>query len=151
MNLWQRQPLFRWLVSLASPPIIFLSSIVLAITPAWIGSAAAAGFGNNLAEIESLAIKEGKVRFTSGTPDARQAKTFSKSFRDNYPGIDVEYTRIMPHTAAEHILAELLAGQVDVDLLTVLDSPVVFSGWDFTPAQESKIVKGILQAWGFRH
>ena len=146
MKLWQGQALFRRLVSMASPTIFFFNSIVLIITPAWIGSATAAGFGKSLAEISSLAKKEGKVRFTFGTPDSRQAKAFFKSFRDRHPGIDVEYTRAMPRTAAEHILAELLAGQVDFGLLTVLDLPVVFSGRDFTPAQESKIVKGILQA-----
>jgi ABC-type Fe3+ transport system substrate-binding protein len=27
---------------------------------------------------------------------------------------------------------------------------VVFSGWDFTPAQETEVVNLLLQAWGFR-
>ena len=42
-------------------------------------------FGKTFAEIVSLAKKEGKVRFTSGTPDERQAKSFLQGFSREVP------------------------------------------------------------------
>ena len=112
----------RLLVSTLVATIALGILIIPASTPVWVASAASANFGKTLAEIESLAKKEGKVRFTSGTPDSRQAKTFFKSFQEKYPEIKVEYTRDTPRTASERIFAELLSGQRDYDLLTVLDS-----------------------------
>lgn len=97
-------------------------SFLLAVTPASAASPAPERFGKSFVEIVNLAKKEGKVRFTSGTPDERQAKTFFKGFREKYPEINVEYTRATPRTASETILAELLSGQTEYDLLTVFDS-----------------------------
>ena len=100
-------------------PLIFLPFIA---TFAQAASAAPEGFGKNFSEIVALAKKEGKVRFTSGTPDDRQAKSFFKGFREKYPEITLEYTRAQPRSNSERILAELIAGQVEYDLLTVLDT-----------------------------
>jgi len=122
MTLWQLQIGLCRLVLMVALAVLPVSIAMLAFSPAWAASAPSNGFGKTFSEIESLAKKEGKVRFTSGTPDARQAKTFFKSFRDKYPQIEVEYNRDTPRTASERILAELLAGQNDYDLLTVLDS-----------------------------
>jgi len=105
----------------AAAAAVFIGSLHLAVTPAWAASAPER-FGKTFAEIVSLAKKEGKVRFTSGTPDERQAKSFFKGFREKYPEINVEYTRATPRTASETILAELLSGQVEYDLVTVLDT-----------------------------
>ena len=104
--------------------LIILPLIVFFLTVGFAAAAAPAaeGFGRNFTEIVARAKKEGKVRFTSGTPDERQAKEFFKGFRDKYPEIEVEYTRGTPRTASEKILAELLSGQSEYDLLTVLDS-----------------------------
>jgi iron(III) transport system substrate-binding protein len=106
------------MVSILFPLIL----LFLAVSFVEAASPAPEGFGRTFAEIVARAKKEGKVRFTSGTPDERQAKEFFKSFRDKYPEIDVEYTRATPRTASEKILAELLSGQSDYDLLTVYDS-----------------------------
>jgi ABC-type Fe3+ transport system substrate-binding protein len=100
----------------------FIGSLHLTVTPAAAASPTPERFGKTFAEIVSLAKKEGKVRFTSGTPDERQAKSFFKGFREKYPEINVEYTRATPRTASETILAELLSGQVQYDLVTVLDT-----------------------------
>src|SRR5262249_32793332 len=105
-------------------PLILFPLIVLFLAAGFGGAPAPAaeGFGRNFNEIVARAKKESKVRFTSGTPDERQAKEFFKSFRDKYPEIEVEYTRGTPRTAPEKILAELLSGQSEYDLLTVLDT-----------------------------
>ena len=103
-----------WFLSLVS----LFSCCALAFGP----SVSAQDFGKSFAEIVARAKKEGKVRFTSGTPDERQAKEFFKRFRDKYPEIEVEYTRGTPRTASEKIFAELLSGQSEYDLLTVLDT-----------------------------
>jgi ABC-type Fe3+ transport system substrate-binding protein len=100
-------------------PLIFL---VVAASFAGAASPASEGFGKSFSEIVALAKKEGKVRFTSGTPDEQQAKSFFKSFREKYPEINVEYTRATPRSDSERILAELLSGQIEYDLLTVLDT-----------------------------
>jgi iron(III) transport system substrate-binding protein len=115
-----------WIVSsrsiAAATAFAFHASFLLAVTPARAASPTPERFGKSFAEIVSLAKKEGKVRFTSGTPDERQAKTFFKGFREKYPEINIEYTRATPRTASETILAELLSGQTDYDLLTVYDA-----------------------------
>ena len=100
----------------------FQATFLLVVTPARAASPTPERFGKSFAEIVSLAKKEGKVRFTSGTPDERQAKTFFKGFREKYPEVNVEYTRATPRTASETIFAELLSGQTDYDLLTVYDA-----------------------------
>ena len=120
-NMKQRlRIVFSFVVLAAS--VVFLGSFLLAVTPARAASATPERFGKSFAEIVSLAKKEGKVRFTSGTPDERQAKSFFNRFREKFPEINVEYTRATPRTASETILAELLSGQIDYDLLTVLDT-----------------------------
>jgi len=105
-------------------PLVFFFAILLLCGVDFARAAAPASerFGKTFAEIVSLAKKEGKVRFTSGTPDERQAKNFFKGFREKYPEINVDYTRATPRTASEGNLAELLSGQVEYDLLTVMDT-----------------------------
>ena len=105
----------------AAATFAFHVSFLFAVMPARAASPTPERFGKSFAEIVSLAKKEGKVRFTSGTPDERQAKNFFKGFREKYPEINVEYTRATPRTASETILAELLSGQTEYDLLTVFD------------------------------
>src|SRR5262245_57474582 len=114
----QNQPVMGAKMSVVLPLILFF----LAANVSAAAAPAPEGFGRNLNEIVARAKKEGKVRFTSGTPDERQAKEFFKSFRDKYPEIEVEYTRGTPRTASEKIFAELLSGQSEYDLLTVLDT-----------------------------
>ena len=106
----------------AAAAAAFIGSLHLPVTPACAASPTPERFGKTYAEIVSLAKKEGKVRFTSGTPDERQAKSFFKGFREKYPEINVEYTRATPRTASETILAELLSGQIEYDLVTLLDT-----------------------------
>lgn len=101
---------------------MLLSLIVALATPSFAYAAAPEGFGKSFHEIVALAKKEGRVRFTSGTPDEQQARAFFKGFREKYPEIQVDYTRAQPRSASERILAELLSGQVEYDLLTVLDT-----------------------------
>jgi len=87
----------------------------------WIAGsqAAAQGFGKTLEEVVKLARKEGKVRLCSSAPDERDAKQFFATFRQKYPGVDVEYTRCRGVESRERILNELLGGQVDYDLIHV--------------------------------
>ena len=106
----------------AAAAVAFLGSFLCNVAPARAASPTPERFGKSFAEIVSLAKKEGKVRFTSGTPDERQAKSFFNRFREKYPEISVEYTRATPRTASETILAEFLSGQIDYDLVTVLDT-----------------------------
>ena len=102
--------------------LLLLILLQFIATFAQAASPAPEGFGKSFSEIVALAKKEGKVRFTSGTPDEKQAKAFFKTFREKYPEIDVEYTRATPRSESERVLAELLSGQIDYDLLTVLDT-----------------------------
>ena len=102
--------------------LLLLILLQFIATFAQAASPAPEGFGKSFSEIVALAKKEGKVRFTSGTPDEKQAKAFFKTFREKYPEIDVEYTRATPRSESERVLAQLLSGQIDYDLLTVLDT-----------------------------
>jgi len=96
--------------------------IFLTISLAQAASPGPEGFGRSLGEIVALAKKEGKVRFTSGTPDEGQERSFFKAFREKYPEINVEYTRAQPRSNSDRILAELIGGQVEYDLLNVADT-----------------------------
>ena len=113
----QVKTLFSGLFS-ALAPIAF----VLALATTALASVAPEGFGRNLAEIVARAKKEGKVRFCAGTPDEKEAKEFFRGFREKNPDIAIEYTRCRPAVTSERILTELIAGQVEYDLLTVYDA-----------------------------
>jgi len=99
--------------------ILLLSAVLIA--PAWSFAQTSGGFGNTLSEIVALAKKEGKVRVCSSSPDERDVDKFFAEFRKKYPGITVEYTRCRGTESRERILTELIAGQIEYDLLHVSD------------------------------
>lgn len=99
--------------------LILLAWLLIPLT--FVAAATAQDFGKTYAEIVARAKKEGKVRFCAGTPDEKEAKEFFKAFREKYPDITIEYARCRPAVTSERILTELIAGQVDYDLLTVYD------------------------------
>jgi ABC-type Fe3+ transport system substrate-binding protein len=103
---------------------LVLSALFLFLTITFLQAAspAAEGFGKSFGEIVALAKREGKVRFCAGTPDEKEAKEFFKAFREKYPEISIEYTRCRAAISSERILTELIAGQVDYDLVTVYDA-----------------------------
>jgi iron(III) transport system substrate-binding protein len=115
----QRQMRMVFAGSLAAAIALALG---LTIAPAAVASVAPEGFGRNLSEVVARAKKEGKVRFCAGTPDEKEAKEFFRGFREKYPDITIEYTRCRPAQTSERILTELIAGQVEYDLLTVYDA-----------------------------
>jgi iron(III) transport system substrate-binding protein len=99
----------------------FFSLAFVFLCAALVPSAAAQDFGKSFAEIVARAKKEGKLRFCAGTPDEKEAKAFFKAFGEKYPEISIEYTRCRPAATSERILTELIAGQVDYDLIVVFD------------------------------
>lgn len=99
--------------------IVVLLASYVAPDALFAGLATAGGFGRSLDEIVALAKKEGKVRFCSSSPDEKDGEKFFSAFRQRYPGIIVEYTRCRGVESRERILSELLAGQVDYDLLHI--------------------------------
>jgi len=106
-------------LSLPASLLTFFSSLVSTFICA--ASLSGQDFGKTLAEIVARAKSEGKVRFCSGTPNELEAKEFFKQFRERYREITLEYSRCRPAASSERILSELMAGQVDYDLVTVFD------------------------------
>lgn len=99
--------------------ILIALLFVFQTVPVLLSAAAPEGIGKSLSEIVALAKKERKVRFCSSSPDEKAAKKFLQGFHEKYPGITVEYTRCRGTATRERILSELLAGQVDYDLIHV--------------------------------
>jgi iron(III) transport system substrate-binding protein len=77
-----------------------------------------AGFGKSFEEIESLAVKEGRVRMVSNL-FAEEVPQVLKAFYAKYPAVKVEFTRGSGIGYSERILSEALAGVVDYDLIDI--------------------------------
>jgi ABC-type Fe3+ transport system substrate-binding protein len=76
------------------------------------------GFGKSFEEVVKLAIKEGKVRIGMGFSDEKSMERVMAGFFKKYPHIKVEYSTVNSNNR-EKIFAELLAGQVDYDVVDV--------------------------------
>jgi ABC-type Fe3+ transport system substrate-binding protein len=101
---------------------IFVLPLVVA---AAIGCGAVAAFsqtgiGKTFEQIESLAVKEGKVRVASALqPD--EEPLVLKGFYQKYPKIKVEHTRVSGAARTERFFTEALAGLVEFDLYDISD------------------------------
>lgn len=81
-------------------------------------SAIAQTLGKSFEEIVKLATKEGKVRIGMGFSDEKSMERVMAGFLKKYPQIKVEYSTVNSNNR-EKIFAELLAGQIDYDVVDV--------------------------------
>lgn len=92
--------------------------LFLAVGFADAASSAPEGFGKTFAEIVALAKKEGKVLIGSGLADD-EAWTVLGAFMQRYPEIKVENTRLRTPEHKMKVFNELVAGNVEFDVLDV--------------------------------
>lgn len=96
----------------------FVATAICAFVFATAAWANPAGFGSTFDEVVKSASKEGKVRIGMGFSDEKSMERVMAGFFKRFPQIKVEYGTVNSNNR-EKIFAELLAGQIEYDVVDV--------------------------------